>query len=308
MTTGPIKVLLVEDPDSRTPLVTTARGSSAPASLEVVLAGSASEGIRALTQHRFDAVLLSVAASTAEGLETLRRVHEHAPDVPIIALIDAGDDGVGLEALKAGAQDSLVKPEVEGNLLIRSVRYAIERNQLRMALRSMSLVDELTGLYNRRGFVTLARQQLKMADRMNRRVAQVFVDLDGLKWINDNFGHGEGDHTLIETAELLRDVFRESDIIARIGGDEFVVLALEETEPADEVFAARLRAAVTRHNTRTRRVYPLAISIGVATYDPADPCALDELMQRADRLMYVEKRGKRQSPAMGIEAPLLPER
>ncbi|MDQ6830229.1 MAG: diguanylate cyclase [Gemmatimonadota bacterium] len=270
-------------------------------------ASTAGDGLRALSQHRFDAVLLTVAASTSEGLDTLRRVHEHAPDVPIIALIDVGDDSIGVAALKAGAQDSLVKPEVEGNLLIRSIRYAIERNQLRMALRSMSLVDELTGLYNRRGFVTLARQQLKMADRMSRRVAQVFVDLDGLKWINDNFGHAEGDRALVETAELLRDVFRESDIVARIGGDEFVVLALEETEPADEIFAARLRSAISRHNALTPRMYPLAVSIGVATYDPADPCALDELMQRADRLMYVEKRGKRQSPAMGVEAPLVNE-
>ncbi|MEP6691029.1 MAG: diguanylate cyclase [Gemmatimonadaceae bacterium] len=324
MTTGPIKVLLVEPPDAEPKLVTSSHGSWV-ATLEVVRVDAVGEAARAIGVHRFDAILLDLTPAVAEGLDGLARLHEQTPDVPIIALI-ASDDTFGVEALKAGAQDSLVKAEVEGNLLIRSIRYAIERNQLRIALRSMSLVDDLTGLYNRRGFLTLARQQLKMADRMNRRVAQVFVDLDGLKWINDTYGHAEGDRALVETADILREAFRESDIVARIGGDEFVVLALEETSPAEEVFAERLRRAVTQRNTQrsARRAaaldargrgafpnvqldYPLALSIGVATYDPADPCALDELMQRADHLMYAEKRTKRQSPAVGVSAPLLPE-
>jgi diguanylate cyclase (GGDEF)-like protein len=263
--------------------------------LEVVTVSSLAAAMRELTQARFDALLLDLTADGEDGLESLRRLHEHDLDLPMIALI-GDDDSIGLEALKAGAQDSLVKSEVDGNLLVRSVRYAIERNQLRTALRAMSLVDDLTGLYNRRGFLTLAAQQLKMADRMNRCIAAVFVDVDGLKWINDSFGHAEGDRTLVETANLLRAVFRDSDIIARIGGDEFVVLALEDTAPADELFRTRMRLAVARHNETRNEGYALALSTGVATYDPASPCGLDELMSRADRLMYAEKRAKRTTP------------
>lgn len=251
------------------------------------------DALARLSRHRFDAVLLAATLSGTSGLEALIRLNEQALDVPIIVLTGHDDEALSVEALKHGAQDSLVRDEVEGGLLLRSIRYAIERNQLRMAVRAMALVDELTGLYNRRGFLTLARQQLQVADRLEKRMSQTFVDLDGLKWINDTFGHPEGDRSLIETADLLRDTFRESDIIARIGGDEFVVLAFEAPGTSTELFAARLKRALAGRNAPPERRYPLALSMGVACYDPAIPCAIDELVQRADQLMYADKRTKR---------------
>lgn len=303
MTGTSLRVLLLVDASRPTPAreLVTRVGESTPL-VELHAVSSLADAVTQLDDERFDAALLdlSVPGGGESGLDTLARLHDYAPEVPILALITPDDDVLGVRALKAGAQDSLIKGQVDEALLSRAIRYAIERNQLQMALRAMSLVDELTGLYNRRGFLTLARQQIKMSDRMGRRVTSIFVDLDGLKAINDSFGHLEGDQALVETAELLRETFRDSDIIARIGGDEFVVLALENNGANAETWTRRLAENLRHANTSPARRFPLSVSMGVAYYDPAFPCALEDLLARADNLMYAEKRRKRATPAVGL--------
>ena len=191
----------------------------------------------------------------------------------------------------------MVKNQIETNLLLRTIRYAIERNRMNLELRSMSLTDDLTGIYNRRGFLTLAKQQLKIADRMKNRLLLLFIDLDGMKWINDNLGHREGDRALIDTANILRDTFRESDIIARLGGDEFTVLALEDPGSDNKIFIERLHHNIDMYNTNNNRPYKLAISAGMVYYNSDEPCTIDELLTQADSLMYEEKRKKKKSVA-----------
>jgi len=165
------------------------------------------------------------------------------------------------------------------------------RKQMEETLRALALVDDLTGLYNRRGFFTLSQQQLKTADRAKMRMALLFADFDGLKQINDALGHSEGDQALIETADVLRETFRESDIIARIGGDEFVVLAIETNGAPAEIIATRLQENLEAINAREGRRYKLSLSMGIAHYDPARPCSIDDLLAQADRAMYEQKRG-----------------
>jgi diguanylate cyclase (GGDEF)-like protein len=170
----------------------------------------------------------------------------------------------------------------------------------------MSLIDELTGLYNRRGFLTLASQHLKMADRLRKRVSHIFVDLDGLKRINDTMGHRHGDQALMEAAEMLKETFRESDIIARIGGDEFVVLAMDNAAgQLEDTWQQRVQENIATRNRRPNRTYALSVSMGVAYYDPDFPTALDDLLARADTLMYEEKRAKRdpEEPSTLAHAP-----
>jgi diguanylate cyclase (GGDEF)-like protein len=156
-------------------------------------------------------------------------------------------------------------------------------------LRALALIDDLTGLYNRRGFLALGQQQLKMADRTKRRMLLLFADFDDLKRINDTFGHPEGDRALIEVASVLRETFRESDIMARIAGDEFVVLAIETNGFPAEVLTTRLQENLEAHNARGGRHYKLSLSVGLARYDPERPCSIDELVARADRAMYERK-------------------
>jgi diguanylate cyclase (GGDEF)-like protein/PAS domain S-box-containing protein len=167
-----------------------------------------------------------------------------------------------------------------------------ERKQMEEAIRTLSLVDDLTGLYNRRGFMTLGEQQVKIATRAGREMFLLFADMDNLKITNDVHGHAAGDRLLCETARLLRLTYRDSDIIARIGGDEFVALMVDTTDATPEGLVARLREQIRTRN-EVEPAPALDLSLGLARFDPGEPPNLEELMRGADRLMYEEKRRKR---------------
>lgn len=162
---------------------------------------------------------------------------------------------------------------------------------------SLSHVDELTGLANRRGFIDLARAELDAAVRAQRRMLLIFTDLDGLKQINDRFGHQAGDRALAEFASLLRAAFRERDLVARLGGDEFVVLVTDASGVSAAELVSRLTARVEQHNTQRRRDFSIAFSTGVSTFDPAEPEPLEVLLGQADARMYGEKRRRKDAAA-----------
>jgi len=171
-----------------------------------------------------------------------------------------------------------------------------DRKALQDTLETISVSDDLTGLLNRRGFFTLAQQQIKLASRAKRRLYLIYGDLDGLKKVNDTLGHAAGDLLLVETARLLQEVFRESDIIARLGGDEFAVLLTEDsTTPDTSVILDRLRGAISAHNERAPGGPQISLSIGLQAYDPGTPSSFDRLISQADALMYEEKKMKKRS-------------
>jgi diguanylate cyclase (GGDEF)-like protein len=172
----------------------------------------------------------------------------------------------------------------------RATQYLKDRQRVLEELRTLSLSDELTGLYNRRGFFILAEQQIKIAARTRRGMLLVSADLDGLKGINDRFGHHEGDRALVDAAQILRQSFRESDILSRIGGDEFVVLITEKPEINEEVLFGRLRKNLEVYNRKVQRPYSFFISMGVATFDSKNPVSLNELLVQADKSMYRNKK------------------
>jgi diguanylate cyclase (GGDEF)-like protein/PAS domain S-box-containing protein len=175
---------------------------------------------------------------------------------------------------------------------VQLLRDITERKRMEDKLKAWSLLDELTGLYNRRGFFALAEQQLKLSKRANRGLLLFYIDLDRLKWINDNLGHSEGDHALTETANIFRSVFRTSDIIARVGGDEFAIIAIEATSGGMDIIKNRIQKSVEIQNSISENKYELSLSIGVVYYDPEHPYSVDELMRQADELMYEHKRSK----------------
>jgi diguanylate cyclase (GGDEF)-like protein len=157
------------------------------------------------------------------------------------------------------------------------------------------LNDELTGLHNRRGFLTLAEQQLRYALRTQQEAAILFIDLDNMKTINDSAGHQVGDLALIETARLLKSTFRASDIIARIGGDEFAMLLLGSGKDEVVTLVGRLQEHLDARNSQPNSHFQLSMSIGMAFYDPRKPCSLEELLGRADAWMYEQKRSRKQA-------------
>ena len=157
------------------------------------------------------------------------------------------------------------------------------------ALKNLSLKDDLTGLYNRRGFFALAEQGLKNAQRMKTEMLLIFGDLDNLKGINDTLGHKEGDQALVDTSQILKETFRASDIIGRIGGDEFVILAINSFETSAEKLIQRLKQVLKDNHLQTKRRYTLSLSLGIAFFDPRNPCSIDALLAQADQLMYANK-------------------
>jgi diguanylate cyclase (GGDEF)-like protein len=153
---------------------------------------------------------------------------------------------------------------------------------------SMAFTDDLTSLLNRRGFLLLANQQLKMSRRSVRGGLLFFVDLDELKQINDHFGHGEGDAALVLTGQILRETFRDSDLIGRFGGDEFLILASEISEDSEAIILRRLQEGISNANTKEHR-YTYSFRVGVARFDPRSPCPLDDLIAQADGSLYEQK-------------------
>jgi diguanylate cyclase (GGDEF)-like protein len=167
-----------------------------------------------------------------------------------------------------------------------------ERKKMEEEIRDLSFRDPLTALYNRRGFITLAEQQLKAAPRAQGKMLLVYLDVDNLKKINDTLGHEMGDKVLIDAADVLRRTFRESDIIARVGGDEFVVLAIEMTDLNPDLLPKRLQHTIDACNADESKPYQLSLSWGMTVYEPETTRSLDQLMSAADMQMYAQKRAK----------------
>ncbi len=291
------RVLLIEDDPGDADLIQEILSEDKNCPFDLECTDRLLPGLKRLAEGGADVVLLDLSLPDSQGLETFARVHAQAPEVPIVVLTGLNDEMPAIKAVQDGAQDYLIKGQVNGTLLLRTLNYAIERQQLRSQLRALSLTDELTGLYNRRGFFSLAQQQLKLANREKRGALVVFVDLDNLKWINDTLGHRAGDQALVETAKILKNTFRNSDIIARLGGDEFAIIALEgcegeESKDSVEIFTTRLEKNLEGYNGRENRRYELSLSVGMARYNPGCPCSVDDLLAQADKLMYKQKRYK----------------
>jgi diguanylate cyclase (GGDEF)-like protein/PAS domain S-box-containing protein len=171
-----------------------------------------------------------------------------------------------------------------------------ERIKLEESLKTAATTDELTGLLNRRGFYTIADQHCKIAARNKLHMALIYADLDNMKKINDTLGHIQGDEALLETANMLKNTFRQSDIVARIGGDEFAVLLVGSSEPiVDSIVIAHIQDNLRIFNDQSDRSYELSLSMGVALYDPEHPLTINELLNQADKLMYEQKSIKKNS-------------
>lgn len=178
--------------------------------------------------------------------------------------------------------------------ILHLLRRFAEREQRIQELEYLSLTDELTGLYNRRGFLVLAEHALEQAQREQKEAGILFLDLDNLKWINDRFGHEEGDRVLQEFSRIIQKVFRKSDILARIGGDEFVVFLKGVKTPDLQRILSRLRALVEEWNKSTTKPYRLSFSAGWAPSLVSKPQRIQELLSSADARMYREKRRKKE--------------
>jgi len=249
-----------------------------------------------LRQERFDIILLDLTLPDSKGLETLTSMLEYAPDLPIILLTGMHDESLGIEALKQGAQDYLLKGEVDSNLIVRSIRYAIERKHLLVEMEKarefeqhLAYHDVLTNLPNRLLFFDRLKQALTYTKRYSGFLGVLFLDLDGFKSINDTMGHVTGDRLLQLVAQRLKRCTRESDTIARLGGDEFTILlkGVKTTEDVTTV-AQKIQKSITKPFAINNRDFYVTSSVGVSIY-PFDGDDAETLLQKADFAMYKAK-------------------
>ncbi len=404
MADKPISVLLIEDnPTDALAIKIMLESAELPFALET--ANKLTTGMEILTEKDIDIILLDLGLPDTKGLKTFDKLQVGSPDVPIVIYTGLEDEELAIKALKKGAQDYLVKGKIDSGLLMRALRYAIERHRLRIELkrktdelresemrfrtllekssdgilildsdriiqyvnpvaedifrkkaeelkneifdfplepgrtktidinqlegetakvemhvvetelggltfyivslrditelvereqeekklREMTLRDELTGLYNRRGFYTLAKQLIEGSNRNKDNMILFFIDVDNLKNINDTYSHQKGDQALIDAANIIKQTFRESDIIARFGGDEFVIFAKEVRKSLGEKLSVRFNRNLNSHNKNNERPYKLSLSMGIARCGKETPCSIYDLINKADKSMYDQK-------------------
>ncbi len=171
---------------------------------------------------------------------------------------------------------------------MRAISYAVERHRALQALRQAASSDELTGLPNLRGFRSLAEKLLKLAIREARPSTLLYIDVDDLKHVNDRYGHAVGSDLLVRVARALRSVVRESDVLARVGGDEFCLLLFGQEAHGAAIVRQRLQDAIERLN-RDPVAPQISLSVGASTVASSQPIGLEELMVQADVSMYANK-------------------
>lgn len=398
------RILLIED-NANDALAIKIMLESADFPFKLEKAETLKSGLDILSEKQIDVILLDLGLPDSKGLDTFVNLFDEYPDVPIVMYTGLEDEDIAVKALQKGAQDYLVKGKVDSKLLVRAIRYSIERHRLRVELkrmsteleksetrfrdlierssdgilivdsdgviqyvntvaesifgrksnelidesfefsfepgetktidilrregetvkaemrvmqtelrdstfylvdlkditeivehveekkilREMTLRDELTGLYNRRGFYTHAEHIIKVSKRNKDNMILFFIDVDNLKSINDTYSHQSGDDALIDTTNIIKKTFRESDIIARFGGDEFVILARLVKKSLGEKLSARFKRNLNSHNKKNIRPYKLSLSVGVAQCGSKPNISIDDLLKRADESMYKQK-------------------
>ena len=304
MSTENVRILLIEDNPCEAEFVRDVLARLPDRRFLLDAAPTFSDGLARLVENPPDLVLLDLNLPDSNGLTTFECLRQAAPPLPVIILTGLQDEALAALAIRHGAQDYLVKGQVEPNALARSVSNAIERARIQADLRILSLTDELTGLYNRRGFRALVEQELRHAARHRAGYLLLFADVDGLKFINDTFGHAEGDRALTEAAALLRRSFRESDVLARLGGDEFTTFALDVSHRTGAPMLARFHDSLAELNARPGRRFQLSLSLGVVQCDSNSSLSVDQLLGIADQSLYQQKHRQHARPSDSVVRPI----
>jgi diguanylate cyclase (GGDEF)-like protein len=285
----PRRVLLVEDNQIDVALVRALLADATGSACQLTAVSLLADARSHLLSTETDCVLLDLSLPDADGLETVEGLLDIAPQVPIVVLSGLQDDRVTAAALNEGAQDYLIKGQVDGGLLWRSIRYAVERKRAELELRHQALHDPLTGLANR----ALSMDRLNVAISRLRRaggaLALLLVDLDRFKWVNDSLGHDAGDELLMATARRIELAVRPADLVARLGGDEFLVMCEElEGESTALTIAERVQESLTADFLIAGSNLRASASVGfVTTRDPT--VEAEELLRDADIAMHRAK-------------------
>lgn len=293
-----IQVLLIEDNPADMLLLREAVQEDALSSFEFTVSESLTSGLELLRDKQFDVVLLDLGLPDSQGLITFETVHSAFPEKPVVVLSGSADQRLALEAVQSGAQDYLVKGPTGWEIASRAMRYAIERKRMEERLHFMATHDVLTGLPNRQLFHDRLTHAIKLSRRLSSQknekweLAVMLLDLDNFKSANDRYGHPQGDLLLQSVTEQLRKCVRESDTVARMGGDEFTLI-FENMGGADDagVLAKKVLAVFDQPFQLAGHEFQVTASIGISLY-PRDGQDAETLLTHADIAMYRAKQNK----------------
>lgn len=283
------RILLVSDDEAEIRDITATLTESSVARLAVDHERDLPAALRRIRETPYDGVLLDLDLADWPGVEGVRQLTRWVPEIPVVALTAGDDDRLAIEALRSGAEDGVEKGCRDERTLTRAIRYAIERKRTERLVCFMAYHDSLTGLPNRALLDDRLRHALARAERTDRPLAVLFVDLDGFKTVNDSHGHAEGDRLLVRVAARLTEAVRRGDTVARVGGDEFAVLLPEIARVGAGAVAARRIAGVL-----SGLGVPASVGAAVFPRDGRDPAAL---LSKADAAMYESKRRRRRRRA-----------
>jgi len=284
-----LTILLVEDNPGDIRLVRELLAADQSESFTLVTADRQETALAILDSHDITAILLDIELPDSSGLNTLLKIHANAPGIPIVVLSSIADEGLAVRSVQQGAQDFLVKGHVDAHQLTRSLRYAIERKRTEERLNHLAHYDSLTGLSNRKHFYDTLKNSIALARRHETKLALLLLDLNGFKSINDTLGHYVGDLLLQGVALRLRECMRETDCVARIGGDEFTLILTDIYDEEDAATAAsKIIDAVRPPFLIDGRSLDIGVSVGISIY-PTDTDHIESLVRNADVAMYQAK-------------------
>lgn len=296
-----IKILLVEDDEDDYVMTRDMLSEIEGASYSLDWAPTYNAALETINRNEHDVCLFDYRLGEHNGIELLHEAVKNGCKLPIIMLTGQGDHEVDIKAMKAGAADYLIKGKIDASVLEHSIRYAIERKKAEEKILFLAYYDSLTSLPNRVLFKDRLNQTLLIAQRHQRILAILFLDLDNFKRINDTLGHPTGDELLKQVADRLSNYIRKSDsisrystdefsaVVARLGGDEFTILLTEIAQVHDTIKVAQriLDAIAQPFDIEGQEVF-ITASIGIAIY-PIDGEDVDSLLKNCDTAMYHAK-------------------
>lgn len=296
MSNNPMHAILLIEDDPGDALLIKEMLEQQECTARLVTVERLSEGINFLQENDCDVVLLDMNLPDSSGLSTMTRILEASPGTPIVILTGLSDESFGVDAVKSGAQDYLIKGDIDGRILKRAMFYAVERKKLEIALKQtrdlferQARIDYLTGIYNRLMFTELLEAELQRARRYGSDLSLIMFDLDHFKTVNDTHGHNIGDHVLKEAAQLVLDSIRGHDILARWGGEEFMVLTPKSAQSQAVILAEKLRELFEAHDFGND--LNITASFGVTQFRSNEHA--DSFTARSDEAMYMAKRNGR---------------
>jgi diguanylate cyclase (GGDEF)-like protein len=291
-----IHILLVEDNPGDARLMVELITDFGEGEYKVQHADRVSSAQKYLCDQRFDVVLLDLSLPDERGIGIVDRICSACLHVPVIVFTDQEDDELALTAVQAGAQDYLVKGQVDGAGIARAIHYAIERKRLEEHLQFLANHDALTELPNRRLFQDRMEQAIERAHRNVKKndekggMAVLLLDLDNFKIINDTLGHAQGDLLLCAVAVRLMRNIRKSDTLARMGGDEFTLICENLVGRGDaEILARKIQAVFLKPFQIRNHRLAITASMGISLF-PSDGKDTETLLRQADIAMYRAKR------------------